>query len=153
MADPLSITAGIIGVLTAAVQISSLLIEFTASCQNAPLQARIVLAEVSDIDRILSHLQSFLLGSEDIDRSRLALIQAKDLVAIMTDCVSTFSELQELFDGLNANAPGIFDRMKWVRSKSAISAIIERLQAHKASLSLMLHIFNGFVSINLHDSD
>ena len=54
MADPLGIASGCIEVLTAAAQISSTLIKFTKDVKNAPEQARIILAEVSDISGILS---------------------------------------------------------------------------------------------------
>ena len=143
MSDPLSIAAGVAGVLTAAAQISSLLIQFTTRTQNAPAQARNIITEVNDVSGILSHLQSFLLGDEFTDRSRTSLLKVDHVVAIVSGCVLTFSELEKLLDQLRTDGMGVLDCMKWARKEPSILAVVQRLQNHKASLSLMLSILNG----------
>ncbi|KAL8855577.1 MAG: hypothetical protein Q9178_007808, partial [Gyalolechia marmorata] len=110
MADPLSFAAGLIGVVTAAAQISSLLIQFTQSSKDAPQTARTVLSEVDDISGILSHLQSFLLGDQSSDRSRTQLLQVDQVVTIMSGCVLTFSELEQLLDGVQKEGMDLLDR-------------------------------------------
>ena len=147
MADPLNIAAGVIGVVTAAAQISSILIKFTKSTISAPQQAQVVLIEVSDISGILSVLQSFLLGPNSPSKSRTSLLKVEKLVAIVSGCVLTFTELEKLIDEMKTGDMDILDRLKWVRKESAIVDLIRRLQNHKASLSLVLNILNGFVSI------
>ena len=144
MCDPLSIAAGVIGVTTAAANISSLLIKFIKQSHDAPRQAHRVLTEVSDMGIILSSLQSFLLGKETIDKSRTSLIRVNQAVVIVTGCVSTVSELQKLISSLKSDPTGILDRVKWARNESAISALIQRIQTHKASLSLILAILKGY---------
>ncbi|KAG7001311.1 hypothetical protein G7Y79_00032g066640 [Physcia stellaris] len=143
MSDPLSVAAGVIGILTAAAQISTLLIQFTKSSRGAPAQVRHVLPEFNDISGTLSHLQSFLLGNEHTERSRATLLRIDHIVTIMSDCVVAFSELQKVLDGLKTNDMDILDGMKWARNEADITAIIERLQHHKASLSLMLSILTS----------
>ncbi len=54
MADPLSITAGIIGITTAAIQVVKVLADFVNRTKDAPRQATIVLREVGDIYIILT---------------------------------------------------------------------------------------------------
>ena len=144
MADPLSIAAGVIGVLTAAAQISSLLVGFSKSTKNAPAQARQILVEVNETSGILSHLQSFLIGNEFSDVSRTSLLQVDHIVTIVSGCVMTFSELEKLVDDLRSEDMNILDRMRWVRKEGEIAALIQRLQNHKASLSLMLNVLNGY---------
>ena len=61
MSDPLTIAAGVIGILKAAAQISSVLIKFTRSSRGAPHQARAIIMEVNDTSGVLTHLQAFLL--------------------------------------------------------------------------------------------
>ena len=139
MADPLSIAAGCVGVLTAAAQISSLLIKFTNNTKNAPDQARVVLTEVSDVSGILSQLQSLLLRANSVASSRTALLQVDQVVSIISGCILTFSELQELLNNLK----NIIDRIQWGRKESVIAFLVQRLQTHKASLSLMITILNG----------
>ena len=146
MSDPLSVAAGVAGVVVAASQISSLLIKFTKSTIAAPQQANVVLTEVSDIREILSHLQSFLLGLDLPDRSRASLLKVEMLVTIVSGCVLTFSELEKLLDELktdNTDNLDILDRLKWARKESALAGLIQRLQNHKTSLSLVFDILNG----------
>lgn len=147
MSDPLSIAAGVVGIITAAAQTSLLLTKFIKSTIEAPHTAQVVLAEVSDIGTILSHLQSFLLGRDSPDTSRTCLLKVEKLVTIVSGCVLTFSELEKLLDGLKTTNLDVLDRLKWVRKESAIVSLIQRLQDHKASLSLVLNILNGFVPI------
>ena len=148
MSDPLSVSAGVAGLVVAAAQISSLLIKFTKSTIAAPQQAKVVLTEVSDIGGILSHLQSFLLGLDLPDKSRASLLRVDLLVAIVSSCVLTFSELEKLLDEMktdNTDNLDILDRLKWARKESALASLIHRLQNHKTSLSLVFNILNGSV--------
>ncbi len=147
MSDPLSIAAGVVGVLTAAAQISLILTKFTKSTIAAPQQAQVVLTEVSDIGGILSHLQSHLLGQYPPNTSRTSLLKVEKVVTIVSGCVLTFSELEKLLDDLKTENLDMLDCLKWARKESAIMSLIQRLQNHKASLSLVLNILNGFVPI------
>ena len=144
MSDPLSVAAGVVGIVTAAAQISSLLIKFTISTIAAPQQAKIVLTEVSDIGVILSQLQLFLLGLDLPDRSRSSLLKVEKVVTVVSSCVLTFSELEKLLDNLKTDNLDILDCLKWARKESALTGLIQRLQNHKTSLSLVLDILNGF---------
>ena len=149
MSDPLSVAAGVAGVVVAAGQISSLLIKFTKSTIAAPQQAKIVLTEVSDIGGILSHLQSLILGLDLPDRSRASLLKVDKVITVISGCVLTFSELEKLLDELKKDNLDILDRLKWARKESALAGLIQRLQNHKISLSLVLDILNGFALICL----
>ncbi len=144
MSDPLSIAAGIVGVLTAAAQISSLLIKWTKSAKEAPQQPRVIAAEVTELSGILAHLQSFLLGNGCSDES--SLVKVDQLVTILSGCVLTFSELEKLLDEMKVEDFNILDRVKWAKKESAVMSVVQRLQNHKASLSLMLNILNGLAS-------
>ena len=145
MSDPLSIAAGVVGILTAAAQISTILIQFTKASRNAPNQARHIITEVSDTSVILSQLQSFLLGYEYNDRSRTSLLGVHQVVTLVSSCVKTFSELEKILDGLKTNDMSVLDHVKWARQETEIMAIVQRLQNHKASLSLILSILHGWV--------
>lgn len=145
MSDPLSIAAGVVGVITAAAQISLLLTKFTKSTIAAPRQARVVITEVSDINVILSQLQSYLLGLESPNSSRTSLLKVEKVVTVVSGCVLTFSELERLLDELKTEGMDVLDSLKWARKETAILGLIQRLQYHKASLSLIFNILNGFV--------
>ena len=145
MSDPLSISAGVIGILTAAAQISSVLIKFVRSAKGAPHQAQAIITEVNDTSAVLSHLQAFLLGKKFADTSRTSMLKVDQVVDIVSGCVLTFSELEKLLDELETSEMNTLDRAKWARKEAAIAGLIQRLQNHKASLSLILNILNGFV--------
>ncbi|KAL6717298.1 hypothetical protein ACLMJK_005213 [Lecanora helva] len=143
MADPLSIATGVVGLLTATAKISSLLIQFSKSSKDAPAQAQTVIIEVNEISIILSHLQSFLLAKETAEPSRASLLQVDQVVVILSGCVMTFSELERLLDEMKAGHMSVLDRMKWARKEREVLGLVQRLQSHKASLSLILNILNG----------
>lgn len=143
MADPLSVAAGVVGSLTAAAQISSLLIRFTKSTKDAPARARYVLTEVSSVSGILAELQSFILGIEYADRSRTSLIQVDHVIAVLSGCVLTFSELQKLLEELKVESMDVLDRVRWFAQEKDVLALVQDLQNHKISLSLMLNVLSG----------
>lgn len=151
MSDPLSIAFGVVGIVAAAAQISTVLTKFTKSTIGAPNQAQVVLTEVNDISEILLHLQSFLLGLDSPDSSRTSLLKVEKVVTIVSGCVLTFSELEKLLDEFKTGGLDVLDRLKWARKEPAIMGLVQRLQNHKASLSLVLNILNGFVSPTEHN--
>ena len=124
MSDPLSIAAGVVGVLAAAAQISSLLVHFIKSSKNAPKQAQHVLTEVSDTSTILAQLQSFLMGKECADQSRTLLLKVDQVVTIVSSCVETFAELQQLMDEMTMTHIGVLDCVKWARKETEILALV-----------------------------
>lgn len=143
--DPLSVSASVAGLLTAAAQISSLLIKFANSAKGAPKQAQSVLIEVKDISGILHHVQLFLLGQMAASRSRASMLLVEQLLVTLTGCVITFSELEDILTDLKTEgAMHTLDRINWARKESKIAGIISRLQNHKSSLNLMLTILEWF---------
>ena len=145
MSDPLSVAAGVIGIVTVAVQVSKALIDFTNGTKDAPRQATVVLEKVNSIHVIMSQLQPFLLGLQTPDQSRSCLIHVDAVRAILTGCVATLSELQQVLDGLRAEGLGFLDKIKWAKKESVIGSLITRLETHESSLSLLLSILNGYV--------
>ncbi|KAL8993870.1 MAG: hypothetical protein Q9169_006025 [Polycauliona sp. 2 TL-2023] len=142
MADPLSMAAGVIGILTAAAQVSQLLIHFTKNSKDAPHTARTVLTEVNEIRCTLLHLQSFLLGNETAEQSRTQLLQVDHVVTVVSGCVLTFSELENLLDTLETEDMGMRACIRWANKEKIIDSLIKRLQNHKGSLSLILQVVN-----------
>ena len=140
--DPLSISASIIGITTAAFQVSRLLKPFIDGTIGAPNSARNVLVEVTGIHACLHHLQGFLIGNEEACKSRRSLIMVEQVIIVFTDCVSIFSELEQTLESLKTGEHmRLIDRVKWESKESAIFKLIARLQASKASLNFMLTIF------------
>ena len=143
--DPLSISASIVGITTAAVQVSHLLREFIHHAGGAPASARGVLQEVTGVYLCLQQLQDYLLGKQEVAQSRKSMVLIEQVVIIFTDCVSAFSQLEQTMEGLRTgeNMRKI-DKVKWAMKEAAVSKIQHRLQASKTSLTLMLSILTWY---------
>ena len=141
--DPLSISASIIGITTAALQVSRMLKTFVEGTHGARTSARSVLMEVTGIHVCLHQLQDFLLGKREAPRSRRSLVMIEHLIIVFTDCVSIFSELEQTLESLKTDEHmGMIDKMKWSMKETAISKLLLRLQSSKASLNFMLTILS-----------
>lgn len=138
--DPLSVAASVVGLLSVATKISQQLRTFWTGISGAPKSAQNVLLEVSMISACLNKMQSFLLGTAEISRSRTSLLMVEQVLVCLADCVSTFSELEEILDNLGATQRPMrkVDQFRWALKESAISKNLLRLQATKLSLNLML---------------
>lgn len=103
--DPLSISAGVVGLLTAAAQVTSTLIRFTKDIRDAPMQAQIVLNEVTEITIILHQVQLFLNGSKAINRNGASSILIEQVIVVLAGCVMTFSEPETVLNSLKTDGP------------------------------------------------
>ena len=74
------------------------------------------------------------------------MLKVEQVVTILSGCVLTFSELEKLLDELKIGSFEVLDCLKWANKERAILALIQRLQNHKASLSLILNTLNGFAA-------
>ncbi|KAL8946417.1 MAG: hypothetical protein Q9222_007187 [Ikaeria aurantiellina] len=140
--DPLSVSAAIIGLCTAAIQVNHLLKAFVDSSRHAPASARHTLTEVTAIYVCLNQLEAFLSGQQATSHSRRSMVMIEQIIVIFTDCVSIFSELEQVLDPIKTDGPTrTIDRAKWALKEKSIKKLLMRLQTCKASLSLMLAIF------------
>ena len=74
------------------------------------------------------------------------MLKVDQIINVISSYLLTFSELERLLDDLETGKMNIIDRMKWTRREAEIASLIQRLQNHKASLSLILNVLNGLVS-------
>jgi hypothetical protein len=146
MADPLSISASILAILTAA----GVVIKVLSEVKDAPQSVQDVCSEVRHIELVFKALQRFLDGSK-IRSHRAALIQLDDVVVILTQTVLVFSELEILVQPLSASRTkqdsmtllgklSTWRRVTWVWQQPAATRLVNQLQRHKASLTLILQI-------------
>ncbi|KAI4214260.1 MAG: hypothetical protein LQ351_003345 [Letrouitia transgressa] len=140
--DPLSISASIAGLCIAAAQVSYLLRDFIGNAKQAPSTARHTLMEVTGISICLTQLDSYLSGRQEAARSRRMMIMVEQVIIILTNCVSIFSELEQVLEALKTDGVvrRVIDRVKWSLKERTLSDLLSRLQASKTSLSLMLNI-------------
>ncbi|KAJ4128179.1 GTPase activating protein (GAP) for Rho1p [Fusarium equiseti] len=143
MADPLSIAASVVGIVTAAAQVSKILANVIDKTQNAPKECNRILAEASDIQNVLTTLQLYIMGARRAPRSRASLVMVEQVVATLAACVTTFSELDTFVIALQNDADmKVLDRLRWSSKDKEIKAVLVRLESHKSSLTLMLTILS-----------
>lgn len=144
--DPLSITTAVVGLLTAVPAVVCTVSDFIDGVMDAPHQAVLILQESKEFEIILSQLQFFLLQRTAKNSARSERILIEQVILTLTGSVLTFSELQQVLDGLKTSKnQTLLDRVKWVQKESQLERIIQRLQNHKASLGCMLNIMNVLV--------
>lgn len=144
MSELLSVAAGIAGALIAAKKISSILRDVKSRGKDAPRQAATLLDEVRGTTEVLASMQPLLSNQGLEDRSRTRVLKIELILAVLTGCVATYSELQELVEFLKRDSIGTLDRAKWMIKEATLSAIAVRLQTHQSSLNLIVvGILNG----------
>ena len=140
--DPLSVSAAIVGLLSAGAAVTSLV----RNVKNASKLAKGVLLEVNTITTCLTALQRFVNGSVLPARSRTALVMIDELRVVLIECVITFSDLKETLVKLGTTGKkGPMSRLKWASREQPISSLLLRLQGSRISLTLMLTTFNWYV--------
>lgn len=137
--DPLSVATSTAGLIVAACQVSSILKDFAGSAKGAPNSALAVCTEVTGISVCLNQLQGYVLGKQETSRSRRSLIMIEQVIVVLTDCVSIFSELEQTLEMLKTDqSMKVIDRLKWTMKETTIGRLLQRLQISKASLTLIL---------------
>ncbi|KAL6914828.1 hypothetical protein FSST1_012588 [Fusarium sambucinum] len=148
MADPLSVAASVVGLLTAAAQVSKIVANVISKARHAPEECGRIKSEVDDIRNVLVTLQVFILNPRQALRSRTSLIMVEQVVATLAACVTTFSELDTFVTALE-NDTTVLDRLRWASKSKDIHGILVRLESHKSSLTLMLTILTWYAMISV----
>ncbi|KAI8953885.1 Rho GTPase activation protein [Xylaria longipes] len=141
MADPLSVAASVIGIISSAAKISTGLVGVVKKAHNAPRECWKLQLEVDDVKAILCQLQQFLLGTRRAPRSRTSLILVDQVITTLAACVTTLSELDTFTEALQSESDlNLLDRLRCVSKESELKKILVRIGSHKSSLNLMLMI-------------
>ncbi|KAH7116422.1 hypothetical protein EDB81DRAFT_862150 [Dactylonectria macrodidyma] len=152
--DPLSAIASIAGIATAAGEAAKILGPYITAAKDAPKIAAQLSSEVLATQTILSALEQLVSNISTRNVKYASLIQVDQLIAILTNGVLIFSELQAVLQTLpppEPISPGwrLLAPMQWVRKKSSLTAIFTRLQAFKLSINCILSILQRFTRIQL----
>lgn len=141
MADPLSIAAGIAGLVKATSWIAENLYKISKSAKRAPQECTDVRTEVEEIRNILDQLKRFLLGTKRASASRTSLILVDQVIATLAATVTTISELEVFVDALASDEDmGLMDRFRWLSKEEDLKELLHKIHLHKGSLNLMLTI-------------
>ncbi|KAK0647157.1 hypothetical protein B0T16DRAFT_414757 [Cercophora newfieldiana] len=149
MADPLSVAASIAGLLSAAASISKLLGPYVNAARDTPQIAYHVNDEVQAASIILSALQSLAQNMASVSAQRAALVEVDQVVAVLTNGVLIFSDLEAsvstlpLPDSSSITRLALRSRFQWARKETEFTTLLSRLQSFKSSISLILGILRS----------
>jgi hypothetical protein len=136
--DPLSIAASITGILTAAAQVVSIL----SQIRDAPAAISSIVTEIQHIEIVFRALQRLIDRAALVTRQRAAMIPLEDVTVILTQTVLVFSELETVVNPLSLGGKQsvLRRRLGFSRKETGINRLVNQLQRHKTSLSLLLQI-------------
>lgn len=119
MSDPLSVLAGVVGLLATAAQVSLTLTEIAKKARNAPRECQKIRTDVEDIRNVLIQLHLYTTGTKQAPRSNRALIMVDQVAATFASCVLTSDELKVFVEGLGGESDmGMLDRLRWITKKN-----------------------------------
>ena len=142
--DPLSIAASITGIIVATTQVGGVLRRFVGSVR---VSVQAVMMEMEHVRILCRALQGFSECAIELPHRRTALVHLEDLVVILTQIVVVFSELQELLEPFLVNNEGCdstLQRIRWRGIEPVVDRLMDQLQSHKTSLSLLLQIVQWY---------
>ncbi|KAK4103378.1 hypothetical protein N658DRAFT_505735 [Parathielavia hyrcaniae] len=96
MADPLSIAASVVGLLTTAGRICSVLSNFIGAAADAPKSAQDALSAVDEVRSVLAMVEGLLATISNLSSRRKMLVRLDHIRITFTNCVLTLSELESL---------------------------------------------------------
>src|SRR5882762_1114037 len=130
--EPLAIGSAVVGIISASIRIGKPIYDLTVSLNDAPKSAVALRTELNDITSALEQLQTYLIGAEKADIARRLLLSLRNIVATLTGCVTTYSELEEIVRKCTSNGEvsGVIKRAKWVFYEHEIDEMVRRLQNH-----------------------
>lgn len=163
MADPLSIASGIVGLITAAGKLASIIGDFVQNTKDAPSLATGIMTELIALKTIFHAVQKMMLDDDTgaLDETRLSMISVNDLRLALMGCICVMDSLEREICGLNVNhvngrmqkatsqtGPSrqtVAIKLKWGLKTSTLKNILNDLQRHKLTLNLMLTTINWSV--------
>ncbi|KAK1751136.1 heterokaryon incompatibility protein-domain-containing protein [Echria macrotheca] len=135
--DPLSITASVAGLLTAAAKAQGLL-EAISSVQNAPTTIREAQRETRHTEIALRSLHRFLQRLDPMSE-RLEMIQVDELRVVLADAMLLFSSFESMLE-LLARMGRLRMSISWTRYTKQLDEHLGKLERYKSSLTFMLSI-------------
>lgn len=144
MADPLSITASVIALLTFSIQVSSALQKFRDEVSGVDATLSGLINDVTSFQHVLESMKDTF-DQDDVkpslhDTGHVG-VHYRNLAISIEDGGTTLSELLTLLDGVNKTTSFLDGPRKQLRYKNAIVQIAffrERIQTCRAALQLSL---------------
>ncbi|KAF5703315.1 hypothetical protein FMUND_13014 [Fusarium mundagurra] len=146
--DPLSVIASVAGIATAAGEVIKILGQYTNAAKDAPKIAAEVSSEALATQTVITGLEQLINNFSAANVRYASLIQVDQLTAVLFDGVKIFSELLAVLQTLpplEPSSPGgsLWTPIQWIRKKSSLTAMLQRLQTFKSSIVCILSILQS----------
>lgn len=146
MADPLSITTGILALITAVGKTSIVVTDFVKTCREARGDLLGVSQELSTLKQILEWLRD---DTDETKQSAIPESLTAQIIPIVTDCDRVLKKIDNVVKG-HASTLG---PTKWaLGGKKDIGSLREALSAHRGALSVTLETLTMWVVAHLPSS-
>ncbi|KAK4146953.1 uncharacterized protein C8A04DRAFT_9325 [Dichotomopilus funicola] len=142
--DPFSIATGILGLLGTAATVIKFLDTVKSTLKDAPRTVAWALAEVDDVHSAITRLHGLFEHIDSIPEDARALVTVQDAAVTVSELVTSFDDLVDVLKPFGLLDPALmttWDKAKWARRQDDVAKVIMRIQTRKASLTLMLNIF------------
>lgn len=141
--------ASIAGLISITVEAVKFLSPYVSASKRTPHIAAHVYSEVQSTQVILIGLQNLTKNLGSIKAQHAALIGVNQVIAILTDGVFLYSELQNELRSLPEQEDiderlTLRGRLLWARKESTFVTLLQRLQSFKSSTSLILMILQRY---------
>lgn len=148
MADPLSITASIVGIVTLGFQVAKGLYQFADGIGSAGEEVRLYAGEINEFSRLLNHIRTQILESPDLPFDSRSFI--RDVVDVCDKVLQPFHRLQNTLNSFFTRfkqSPKKLQqfgfRVKWVfSSKKKLLIYLEALRSQHRILNTALDVAN-----------
>ena len=142
MADPLSVSASVVGLIAAGAKLVSLIVRIN----DPPQVLTEVRSELISLKVVIDNLRTFVERSRSINATRISLVPLQDVILVFTQIVLVHSEL-EAFVRSRSSSSKLNQKLRGAlgRDVRVGDCLLNQLQRHKASLSLILSIVNWYI--------
>ncbi|KAI1111169.1 hypothetical protein F5Y14DRAFT_443482 [Nemania sp. NC0429] len=136
MADPLSITSGVLSVITAATKTGTTIYKFIRDCKEARADLTEITRELSELTLILELIRDENSGAS---KGRLPNALQIQVQAMLTSCANTVQQIEQTL----AKCRGKPGPLLWTLfEKEKVTALKSSLEAFKSGLNLVLETIN-----------
>lgn len=136
--DPVSLSSGIAGLLTLAIQVSSVIADFAIAVKEGPEDIKELHQELLLLGEVLSQLQDFLHSEKVKGRSF-------DSNSVMQSAISSCKvRIERIGDKLRPSVGGkmsrLIDRLKWPFESKEVAEMVTNLRSYTQAFQFALTI-------------
>lgn len=142
----MEVAASVVGLLSVAAKVAIVVNTISDRYSDAPSLLRTINIEINDFRFIIGKLKPLAVGLIPLDQERGDLVDVNHLQVTLEGCMWTFSELERIADGFGTM--NILDRLRLLTKESKLLQLMQRLQQHKASLSLIVGILTRYILLH-----